>query len=46
MEKLIKFLDKAHSVYHSVDLLAKELEQAGYTRLPETGAWELTAGGK
>lgn len=46
MEKLINFLNHAHSVYHSVDLLAKEMEQAGYTRLPENKQWQLTPGGK
>ena len=46
MEKLTNFLDNAHSVYHSIDLLAKEMEQAGYTRLPETRAWQLKPGGK
>lgn len=46
MEKLMKYLDSAHSVYHAVALLAEELEQAGYTRLAETEDWELQLGGK
>ena len=46
MEKLINFLDNAHSVYHSIRLLAEKMEQAGYTRLPENAQWQLTPGGK
>ena len=46
MERLMQYLDNAHSVYHAVALLAEELEQAGYTRLAETEAWELVPGGK
>ena len=50
MDKRIKaltaFLDAAHSVYHAAAYLAKELENAGYTRLSEGTAWELIPGGK
>ena len=40
------FLDQAHSVYHAQHYLVKCLEDAGYTYLPESRQWELTAGGK
>ena len=40
------FLDKAHSQYHAIDLLRNQLEENGYTRLPEGKAWELNKGGK
>ncbi|MBO5867800.1 MAG: M18 family aminopeptidase [Oscillospiraceae bacterium] len=40
------FLDKAHSVYHAVELLRQTVENAGYTRLSEGEAWSLAPGGK
>lgn len=40
------FLDTAHSAYHAVAGLVKELERAGYTCLREQDAWSLVAGGK
>ena len=46
MEKLMQFLDKAHSVYHCVALLQNQLEGAGYRRLWENREWNLSAGGK
>ncbi len=46
IEALKDFLDRAHSVYHGVAALAEQLQQAGYTCLPESGDWELAAGGK
>ena len=44
--ELKKFLDRAHSLYHGIHLLAEELEQAGYRRLEENRGWELNDGGK
>lgn len=46
MKKLMQYLDNAHSVYHAVQALAEELEQAGYVRLSETEEWTLQSGGK
>ena len=46
IQKLQDFLNKAHSVYHAVVLIQKELEAAGYTGLSETDSWDLVAGGK
>ena len=50
MDKRIKglqaFLNSAHSVYHAVAALEKDLEKAGYTRLPEQQTWQLKPGGK
>ena len=43
---LTAFLDTAHSVYHAVDALTKELKQAGYTALSEGETWKLVPGGK
>ena len=43
---LKNYLDSAVSVYHAIDALAKELEQAGYTRLSESESWALIPGGK
>ena len=46
IEALRAYLDSAHSVYHAVAGLQKELENGGYTRLFEQDAWELQPGGK
>ena len=50
MDKRIKglqaFLNSAHSVYHAVAALEKDLEKAGYTRLLEQQTWQLKPGGK
>ena len=46
MEKLMQFLDKAHSVYHSIALLKAQLEEAGYTPVREDQPWNLQKGGK
>ncbi len=50
MDKRIRdlrdFLDSAHSVYHAVAELTKELETAGYTCLEEQADWDLVPGGK
>ena len=44
--ELKNFLDRAHSVYHAVADLSRQLEQAGYALLKENEAWKLTPGGK
>ena len=46
ISSLRHFLDASHSVFHAVDYLARELEEAGYTRLSEGKGWELVPGGK
>ncbi len=46
IEKIKKFLDGAHSVYHAVAALAEELTAAGYNRLSEGENWDLVPGGK
>ena len=43
---LMNYLDSAHSVFHAVEGLRNILEAQGYTRLQESGKWELAAGGK
>ena len=43
---LMNYLDSAHSVFHAVEGLRNILEAQGYTRLQESGKWELVAGGK
>ena len=45
-KKMVSFLDNAHSVYHAVDLLVRELEKEGYIRLSEGECWKLIPGGK
>lgn len=42
--ELKSFLDKAHSPYHTVELLKNMLKQAGYRALPEKDAWGLIPG--
>ncbi len=43
---LKQFLDGAHSSYHAVALLEKELEKAGYQALTDRKDWQLQPGGK
>ena len=45
-QKLKAFLDSAHSVYHAVAQLEKQLSDAGYVALSEGESWQLQAGGK
>ena len=46
VQALTRFLDNSPSVYHAVENVRIELENAGYTRLSEGESWNLTAGGK
>jgi len=46
IKALKDFLDQSRSVYHAVELLKEQLEQAGYHNLPEQAAWQLQPGGK
>ena len=46
VKSLTAFLDSAHSVYHAVDGIVKELASAGYEKICEQDAWQLQAGGK
>ena len=43
---LMEYLDASRSVFHAVEGLKNILEKAGYTRLQESGKWELLPGGK
>ena len=43
---LCAFLNAAHSGYHAVAYLAKELEEQGYARLSECENWDIAPGGK
>ena len=43
---LMKYLDASRSVFHAVEGLKNILEKASYTRLQESGKWELIPGGK
>ena len=43
---LMTYLDASHSVFHAVEGLRNILESSGYTRLQESGKWELVPGGK
>ena len=43
---LMTYLDTSHSVFHAVEGLRNILEDNGYTRLQESGKWELVPGGK
>ena len=46
IEALKEFLDNAHSVYHAVEQLTKQLQEAGFSQLSETEDWVLKPGGK
>ena len=43
---LCEYLDGARSVFHAAAGIARQLEEAGYIRLAEAGAWDLVPGGK
>ncbi len=45
IEGLCRYLDQAHSVYHAQHGIVEQLEQAGYTHLPEYQDWTLAPGG-
>ena len=46
LQKLMAYLDSAHSVYHSISGVVQALEGEGYQALSETEAWTLVPGGK
>ena len=46
IQKLKEFLNNAHSVYHGVAQLEKQLVSDGYTALKESESWNLVPGGK
>ncbi len=46
IEALKGFLDEAHSVYHALNAICRQLQQQGYTRLAEEADWDLVPGGK
>ena len=45
-QKLIGYLDSAHSVFHAVDGIVKALQESGFVGLHESDSWSLQAGGK
>jgi len=40
-EKFVQFLNKAHSVFHSIKLMEQELKEAGFVKLQENQSWKL-----
>lgn len=46
LQKLISFLDCAHSPYHAQALCCRELEAQGFTKLAPGKPWTLAPGGK
>ncbi len=46
IEKLMGFLDSAHSVYHAVAGITRALEEKGYEKLFLGESWTLRKGGK
>ncbi len=43
---LMDFLDASKSVFHAVAQLSRQMDEEGYTFLPETDEWNLVPGGK
>ncbi len=43
---LLTFIENSPTAFHAVDSAANLLDEAGFTRLNESDAWELTRGGK
>lgn len=46
IQAFTQFLDRCHSVYHSIAALTSHLDSAGYAKLPQNTPWELVPGGK
>ena len=46
IKQLCTFLDRSPSLYHAVDALRQEFEEAGFACLQENAQWELIPGGK
>ena len=44
-EELVSFIQKSPSMFHSVKTIRSYLDEAGFTYLPEAGAWDVRAGG-
>lgn len=40
-EKMVKFLNGCHSVFHAIALMEKELQEEGFKELLENEAWKL-----
>ena len=45
-ERFLSFIDQAPTAWHAVSLLAKRLEEAGFTALNEGERWRMEAGGR
>lgn len=43
---LLTFIENSPTAFHAVDTAAKMLDEAGFTHLNETDAWNLVRGGK
>ena len=44
-EKMVKFLNGCHSVFHATALMEKELQEEGFTELSENENWDLANNG-
>ena len=44
-EELIDFIQKSPSMFHTAATIRTYLDEAGFTYLPETAAWEVRPGG-
>ena len=44
-EELVSFIQKSPSMFPSAAAIRSYLDEAGFTYLPETGAWDVRAGG-
>ena len=45
-EELVSFIEKSPSMFHSASTIRGYLDEAGFTYLPETAAWEVVPGGR
>lgn len=44
--ELIQFIESSPSMFHSIKTIRTYLDEAGFTYLPESKAWDVKAGGK
>ena len=45
-KELLTFIDSSHSMFHSIETIAKYLENEGFTYLKQGQAWKIEKGGK
>ena len=45
-QDMIAFVDECPSMFHTAATIMAELDEAGFTYLPENAAWDIEPGGR